>query len=89
MRTINCGYTKFGFTVDEGKGTAESFSRQKLRQAPQKEGGQIMCGPVWCVHKSDVQNKWNDNTHKIDRAGLRGNVHFNKYTHTHTDQRFS
>ena len=26
-----------------GKGTAESFSREKLRQAPQKEGGKILC----------------------------------------------
>ena len=29
--------------------TAESFSREKLRQAPQKEGGEILCDlpPVW------------------------------------------
>ena len=49
-----------------GKGTAESFSREKIRQAPQKEGGEILCDPDWCVrcvHKSDVQNKWDDNTH--------------------------
>ena len=26
-----------------GKGTAESFSREKLRQAPQKERGEILC----------------------------------------------
>ena len=26
-----------------GKGTAESFSQQKLRQAPQKEGGEVLC----------------------------------------------
>ena len=39
---------------------AESFSRLKLRQAPQKEGGEILCGPGWCVHKSDVQNKLDD-----------------------------
>ena len=38
------GYTKFDFTVDEGKkGTVESFSRENLRQAPQKEGGEIRC----------------------------------------------
>ena len=41
---------------------AESFSRQKLRQAPQKEGGEILCDPGWYVHKPDVQNKWDDNT---------------------------
>ena len=44
-----------------GKGTAESFSREKLRQAPQKEGGEILCDPGWYVHKPDVQNKWDDN----------------------------
>ena len=21
-----------------------------------------LCDPGWCVHKSDVQNKWDDNT---------------------------
>ena len=41
---------------------AESFSREKSRQAPQKEGGEILCDPGWCVHKSDVQNKWDGNT---------------------------
>ena len=30
----------------------------------------LLCDPGWCVHKSDVQNKWDDNTH----------------THTHTIQ---
>ena len=29
---------------------AESFSREKLRQTPQKEGGEILCGPGWYVH---------------------------------------
>ena len=23
----------------------------------------LLCDPGWCVHKSDVQNKWHDNTH--------------------------
>ena len=23
----------------------------------------LLCGPGWYVHKLDVQNKWNDNTH--------------------------
>ena len=44
------------------KETAESFSRYKLRQAPQKEGGEILCDPGWCVHESDVQNNWDDNS---------------------------
>ena len=29
----------------------------------------LLCDSGWCVHKSDVQNKWDDNT---------------KHTHTHT-----
>ena len=41
---------------------AESFSREKLRQAPQKEGGEILYDPGWYVHKADIQNKWNDNS---------------------------
>ena len=50
---------------------AESFFREKLRHAPQKEGGrEILCDllPV-CVtpggtsNKLDVQNKWEENTH--------------------------
>ena len=52
---------------------AESFSREKSRQAPQKEGEEILllCDPGWYVHKPDVQNKWDDNTHTLD-------------THTHS-----
>ena len=23
----------------------------------------LLCDPGWCVHNSDVQNKWDDNTH--------------------------
>ena len=53
-----------------GKRTTESFSREKLRQAPQKEGGEILCDPGWYVHKPDVQNNWD------------GNIH--THTHTHT-----
>ena len=47
-----------------GKGKTESFSREKLRQARQKEGEEILCDPGWYVHKPDVQNKWDyNNTH--------------------------
>ena len=53
-----------------GKGTAGSFSREKLRQAPQKEGGEILSYlppglPRRLVRpqKPDVQNKWDDKTH--------------------------
>ena len=42
---------------------AESFSREKLRQSPQKEGGEFLCDPGWYVHRPDVQNKWDDKTH--------------------------
>ena len=42
---------------------AESFARENFRQASQKEGGEILCDPGWYVHKPDVQNKWNNNTH--------------------------
>ena len=54
---------------------AESFSREKLRQAPQKKGEKscvtfLLCDPGWYVHKQpDVQNKWVENAHK--------------HTHTH------
>ena len=26
---------------------------------------EILCDPGWCVRKSDVQNKWDDNTHTL------------------------
>ena len=47
---------------------AESFSREKLRHAPQKEGGgEILCDPPSCVTLAgtsiDVQNEWEENTH--------------------------
>ena len=54
-------YTKFDFTVDEGKERLNPSREKKLRQAPQKEGGEILCGvtfllgdPGWYVHKPDV-----------------------------------
>lgn len=33
-----CGHTEFDFTVDEGKGIAKPFSRQKIRGARHKPG---------------------------------------------------
>ena len=60
---------KFDFTVDKGKGMAESFSREKLRYAPQKEGGwKKLLWPFSCVtpagtsNEFDVQNEWEENT---------------------------
>ena len=52
-RTISRGYRKFDFTVDEGKG----------RLNPPRDKKSRLCDPGWCVHKSDVQNKRDDNTH--------------------------
>ena len=50
---------------------AESFSREKLRHVPQKEGGsEILCGlppvnltPAGTSNELDVQNEWDGNTH--------------------------
>ena len=42
-RTIISWVYKVRLHGRRGKGTAESFSRQKLRQAPQEEGGGILC----------------------------------------------
>ena len=57
------GYTKSDFTVDEEKGRLNPSRDQKLRQAPRKEGGEILCDPAWCVHKFDVQNRNGMTTH--------------------------
>ena len=49
-RTINSLVHKIRLHGRQGKGMAESFSRQKSRHAPQKEGGlKILCDlpPVW------------------------------------------
>ena len=71
-RTITSWLHKIRLHGRRGKGTAESLSREKLRQAPQKESVEILCDllpvcPGWFVHTPDVQNKLDDNT-----------------THTHT-----
>ena len=45
---------------------AESFSRQKSRHAPQKEGGlKILCDlpPAGTSNELDVQNEMEENTH--------------------------
>ena len=42
-RTINSLVHKIRLHGRRGKATAESFSREKLRQTPQKEGGEILC----------------------------------------------
>ena len=52
---------------------AESFSQEKLRQAPQKEGGwEIPVLPSSCVTPAgtsiEVQNEWEENTHTHTHA---------------------
>ena len=73
-RTIKSLVRKIRLHGQRGKGMAESFSRETLRHAPQKEGGwEILCDlpPVWpssCVtpagtsNELDVQNEWEENT---------------------------
>ena len=58
-RTIQSLVHKIRLHGRRGKGMAESFSREKLRQAPQKEGGWkilcvtfFLCDPGWYVHWS-------------------------------------
>ena len=56
------------FVRTQNSGKAESFSQVKIRQAPQKEGGETLYDlPLydtgWYAHKSDFQNSWDDNTH--------------------------
>ena len=66
-RTIKSLVHKIRLHGRRGKGMAESFSREKLRQAPQKEGGwkKILCSS--CVTPAgtsiEVQNEWEENTH--------------------------
>ena len=39
----------------------------------------LLCDPGWCVHKSNVQNKWDRNTH----TNTKPNVLYQKYYHDH------
>ena len=61
------GRTKFDFTVDEGKGRLnpsrdKSQGKYRRRKVEKSCVTFLLCDPGWCVHKSDVQNKWDDNT---------------------------
>ena len=58
-RTINSLVHKIRLHGRRGKGMAESFSRQKSRHAPQKEGGLkkscvtfLLCDPGWYVQRT-------------------------------------
>ena len=69
-RTIKSLVHKIRLHGRRGKGTAESFSREKLRRAPQKEGGwKILCYllPVWPRLVHPLKSRMNG-----------------KKTHTHT-----
>ena len=71
-RTIESLVHKIRLHGRRGKGMAESFSREKLRHAPQKEGGwEILCDlpPVWprLVRPTNLMSRTNrkktHNTH--------------------------
>ena len=45
----------------------------------------LLCDSGWYVQMMSIMNEKKTHTHtQDDRAGLRGYVQFNKYTHTHT-----
>ena len=66
-----------------GKGTAEPFSREKLTQAPQKEGGEILCKPGWYVHQPDVQNKWDETSFTAPAESGRSGERSRSCVHAH------
>ena len=60
---------KIDFAVDEGKERLNP-SREKNEGKPRRRKVEescvtffLLCDPGWYVHKPDVQNKWDDNTH--------------------------
>ena len=63
------GYTKFDFTVDEGKGRLNPFRDTHYRKHRSRRKVEKSCvtfrlfHPGWCVHVSNVQIEWNGKTH--------------------------
>ena len=57
------GYTKFDFTVDEGKGRLNISREKSLGKHRSRRKVEIscmtflLCDPGWCVHKFDDQSK--------------------------------
>ena len=57
-------------TPDEGKGRLnpsrdKSQGKHRRRKVGEKSCATfLLCDPGWYVHKSDIQNKWDDNTLK-------------------------
>ena len=65
---LNCGYAKFDFTVDEEKkrlnpSRGRNEGKHRRRKVDKSWVTFLLCDPGWCVHKSDVQNKRDGNTH--------------------------
>ena len=62
-----------------GTGMAKSFSKEKLRQVPQKERVLyekscvtfLLCDTGRYVHKPDIENKWEDCTHTTHNRAIR------------------
>ena len=79
-RTIKSSVHKIRLHGRRGKGTAESFSREKERHAPYVEG-RWMRNPVWpssCVasagtsNELGVQNKWKENNNNKTTFYIQG-----------------
>ena len=62
------GYTKFDLMADEGKerlnpSREKNLGKHRERKVDEKSCDLAPVWPRWYVHKPDVQNKWEDNTH--------------------------
>ena len=56
------GYTKFEFTVDEGKGRLNPshdkyYGKQRRKKVEKSCVTFLLCDPGWCVHKCATQKK--------------------------------
>ena len=79
------GYTKIDFTVDEGKrrlnpSRDENHGKHRKRKVEKSCATFLLCDPGWCVYKSDVHDKWDDNTHTHTHTVMCNLIN----THTHT-----
>ena len=81
---LNRQYTKFDFAVDEGTERLMKPSREKnkgmyrRRKVDEKSCVTfLLCDPGWYVHKPDVQNNWEENTHTSTAIFCNNTRHFN------------